>query len=44
MIKSNWPIKNLIMLLDLIFMQIYPIILEFAFFLRFWAQWGAERP
>jgi hypothetical protein len=36
MIKSNWPIKNLIMLLDLNFMQICPIIiyfdLEFAFF------------
>jgi hypothetical protein len=35
MIKSNWPIKNLIMSLNLIFMQIHPIIiqidLEFAF-------------
>jgi len=27
MIKSNWPIKNLIMLSDLIFMQIRPIII-----------------
>jgi hypothetical protein len=39
MIKSNWPIKNLIMLLDLIFTQIRPIIiefdLEFAFFSPF---------
>jgi hypothetical protein len=36
MIKSNWPIKNFIMSLNLIFMQIYPIIiqfdLEFVFF------------
>jgi hypothetical protein len=35
MIKSNWPIKNLIMSLDLIFMQIHSIMikfdLEFAF-------------
>ena len=29
MIKSNWPIKNLIMSLDLIFMQIRPIIISF---------------
>jgi hypothetical protein len=29
MIKSNWPIKNLIMSLDLIFMQILPIIIQF---------------
>jgi hypothetical protein len=27
MIKSNWPIENLIMLLGLIFMQIRPIII-----------------
>ena len=26
MIKSNWPIKNIIMLFDLIFMRIYAII------------------
>jgi len=40
MIKSNWPIKNLIMFFDLIFMQIHPIIilsdLEFALFFLFW--------
>jgi hypothetical protein len=39
MIKSNWPIKNLIMFLDLIFMQIHSIInqfdLEFVFFFFF---------
>jgi hypothetical protein len=29
MIKSNWPIKNLIMFLDLIFMQICPIMIWF---------------
>jgi len=27
MIKSNWPIKNLIMFFDLIFMQVHPIII-----------------
>jgi len=36
MIKSNWLIKNLIMSLDLIFMKIHPVIiqfdLEFVFF------------
>jgi hypothetical protein len=41
MIKSNWPIKKLIMFLDLIVMQIHPIIIlfdiEFALFLYFWA-------
>jgi hypothetical protein len=41
MIKSNWPIKNLIMSLNLIVMQIRPIIiqfdLEFALFLHFLA-------
>jgi len=40
MIKSNWPIKNVIMSLDLIFMQIRPMIiqfdLEFVFFFIFW--------
>jgi hypothetical protein len=39
MIISNWPIKNLIMSLNLIFMEICPIIiqfgLEFAFFFIF---------
>ena len=39
MFKSNWPIKNLIMFLNLIFMQIRQIIiqfdLEFSFFFIF---------
>jgi len=26
-IKSNWPIKNLIMSMDLIFIQIHPLII-----------------
>jgi len=29
MIKSNWPIKNLIISLDLFFMQIRPTIIRF---------------
>jgi len=46
MIKSNWPIKNLIMSLDLIFMQIRPIIiyfdLEFAFFFSIFGHKGVQ--
>jgi len=52
MIKSNWLIKNLIMSLDLILMQIHPIIisfdLEFALFSPFFGynevQLGLELP
>jgi hypothetical protein len=46
MIKSNWPIKNLIMSLNLIFMQIRPIViqfdLEFAFFSPFFSHNGVQ--
>jgi hypothetical protein len=41
MIKSNWPIKNLIMSLNLIFMQIHPIIIEFDLEFAFSFYFGA---
>jgi len=46
MIKLNWPIKNLILCLDLIFMQIHPIIirfdLEFVFFFSIFGHNGVQ--
>jgi hypothetical protein len=44
--KSNWLIKNLIMSLNLIFMQIHPIViqfdLEFAFFFSIFEHNGVQ--
>ena len=46
MIKSNWPMKNLIMSSDLIFMKLRPIIiyfdLEFVFFFYIFVHNGVQ--